>query len=46
MMRAAEVAPGAELESAVERLLAQPEVAYLHAHYAGMGCYAARIDRA
>ena len=46
MMLAAEVAPGAELEPAVERLLARPEVAYLHAHYAGMGCYAARIDRA
>jgi hypothetical protein len=46
MMLAAEVAPGAELEPAVERLLAKPDVAYLHAHYAGMGCYAARIDRA
>ena len=46
MMVAAEVAPGAELEPAVERLLANPEVAYLHAHYAGMGCYAARVDRA
>jgi hypothetical protein len=45
MMLAAEVAPGAELEPAVERLLAKPDVAYLHAHYAGMGCYAARIDR-
>ena len=45
MMLAAEVAPGAELEPAVERLLATPDVAYLHAHYAGMGCYAARIDR-
>jgi hypothetical protein len=46
MMLAAEVAPGAELEPAVERLLAKPDVAYLHAHYAGMGCSAARIDRA
>jgi hypothetical protein len=46
MMLAAEVAPGADLTPAIERLLAQPEVAYLHAHYAGMGCYAARIDRA
>jgi len=46
MMLAAEVAPGADLEPAVERLLAEPGVAYLHAHYAGMGCYAARIDRA
>ena len=46
MLRAAEVAQGEALEPAVERLLANPEVAYLHAHYAGMGCYAARIDRA
>lgn len=46
MMRDAEVAPGDDLAPAIEQLLAQPEVAYLHAHYAGMGCYAARIDRA
>ena len=45
MMLAAEVAPGADLAPAVERLLAKPDVAYLHAHYAAMGCYAARIDR-
>lgn len=45
MMLAAEVAPGADLTPAVERLLAKPDVAYLHAHYAAMGCYAARIDR-
>jgi len=46
MMVDAEVAPGADLAPAIERLLALPGVAYLHAHYAGMGCYAARIDRA
>jgi hypothetical protein len=46
MMVDAEVAPGADLSPAIERLLGRPEVAYLHAHYAGMGCYAARIDRA
>lgn len=46
MMRDAAVAPGGDLAPAIESLLAQPEVAYLHAHYAGMGCYAARIDRA
>jgi hypothetical protein len=45
MIVAAEVAQGEALEPAVERLLAQPDVAYLHAHYAGRGCYAARIDR-
>ena len=29
-----------------ERLLADPAAAYLHAHNAAAGCYAARIDRA
>jgi hypothetical protein len=42
----AAVAPGSELEPVIERQLAIPGVAYLHAHYAAMGCYAARIDRA
>lgn len=46
MMVAAEVAPGSALPPVIDRLLAAPKVAYLHAHYAGMGCYAARIDRA
>jgi hypothetical protein len=46
MMVDAEVAPGADLTPAIERLLGKAETAYLHAHYAGMGCYAARIDRA
>ncbi|MBV8686027.1 MAG: DUF1203 domain-containing protein [Alphaproteobacteria bacterium] len=44
MADAALVAPG-EAEAAVLRLLERPEVAYLHAHYATRGCYAARIDR-
>ena len=46
MMVDATVAPGAALAPAIEQMLAGAEVAYLHAHYAGMGCYAARIDRA
>ena len=46
MMIAAEVAPGHDLEPAIARLLDKPRAAYLHAHYAAMGCYAARIDRA
>jgi hypothetical protein len=45
MMVDADVAPGVALEPVIERLLGRPDVAYLHAHYAGMGCYAARIDR-
>lgn len=46
MMIDAELATTAELPDAIERLLANPATAYLHAHYAGAGCYAARIDRA
>ena len=45
MMVDATVAPGAELSPAIEQMLERPDVAYLHAHYAGMGCYAARVDR-
>ncbi|MDZ4371109.1 MAG: DUF1203 domain-containing protein [Phenylobacterium sp.] len=45
MMIDAELARTEDLETSIERLLDSPEVAYLHAHYAGAGCYAARIDR-
>lgn len=45
MMIDADLAPTAELQTAVQRLLSDPQAAYLHAHYAGAGCYAARIDR-
>ena len=46
MMLDGQVAPGAELAPVIGRMLAADGVAYLHAHYAGRGCYAARIDRA
>ena len=46
MMTDAGLASGAEVEPLIERLLAAPEAAYLHAHYASRGCYAARIERA
>jgi hypothetical protein len=46
MMLDATVAPGSALVEPIERLLAAPGVAYIQAHYAGMGCYAARIERA
>lgn len=45
MMLDAALAPGPQLEPVIERLLVVPGVAYLHAHNAGRGCYAARIDR-
>lgn len=46
MMVGAEVIDGQIVEEGIARLLAVPEVAYLHAHYATRGCYAARIERA
>jgi len=46
MMLDAEIASGADLEPIIARMFADPATAYLHAHNAGRGCYAARIDRA
>lgn len=46
MLRDADIVDGAAVESLIERLLSSPETAYLHAHYAKHGCFAARIDRA
>ena len=45
MMVNADVVHGSEADAALERLLANPEVAYLHLHNAKPGCYAARVDR-
>lgn len=42
----ADVVHGREVEPVLQRLLADARVAYLHAHYAKPGCFAARIDRA
>ncbi len=41
-----ELIDGQQLEGAIERLLANPDAAYLHVHFAAPGCYAARVDRA
>ena len=46
MMVEAELVDGSGAEAAIERLFAIPGVAYLQAHYALRGCYAARIERA
>jgi hypothetical protein len=46
MMTDGALVPVAELPDAIARMLAAPATAYLHAHYPGRGCYAARIDRA
>ncbi|HYE45387.1 MAG TPA: DUF1203 domain-containing protein [Caulobacter sp.] len=45
MMIDAEVVEGAEAEPLIDRLLADDRCAYLHAHFARRGCFAARIDR-
>ena len=45
LMADADLADGTEVKSAIERLFANPQIAYIHAHYAKRGCYAARIDR-
>jgi hypothetical protein len=46
MIVGAELVDGAEAAPAVDALLANPKAAYLHAHFAKYGCFAARIDRA
>jgi hypothetical protein len=42
----ADVVDGFVLDGAIERFFGNRDVAYLHAHYARQGCYAARVDRA
>ena len=46
MMVDRELVEGAQLETAIERLFAEPRAAYLHVHFAAPGCYAARVERA
>lgn len=45
MMIDAGVTEGSRAGELIERLFENPRAAYLHAHYAAMGCYAARITR-
>lgn len=42
----ADLADGLVLIPLIDRFFANPDVTYLHAHYARRGCYAARIVRA
>jgi hypothetical protein len=46
MMIEADLVDGAEAGALVEKFLGNPDVAYIHAHYAKRGCFAARFDRA
>ncbi|MGF7153180.1 DUF1203 domain-containing protein [Novosphingobium gossypii] len=45
LLRAARLAEPAGIEAGIADLFASGEVAYIHAHYATYGCFAARIDR-
>ena len=42
----ADLVSGDQLKALVKHFFLQPKIAYLHAHYAKRGCYAARIDKA
>ena len=42
----ADLAAGEAIETTIERLFLDPRVAYIQAHYAKPGCFAARVDRA
>jgi hypothetical protein len=46
MMVDADVSEGRAVEAVIDRLLANPAIAYIHAHNAKRGCYSGRIDRA
>jgi Protein of unknown function (DUF1203) len=45
LMIDADVVGGDEAQRLIGRLFEDPRVAYIHAHYAKRGCFAARIDR-
>lgn len=45
MMQAAELVDGAGVEPVIDRLFGDPDIAFLHIHYAAPGCFAARVDR-
>lgn len=45
MMIEADLTEGAEAAALIERFFANPNVAYIHAHYARRGCFAALVER-
>jgi hypothetical protein len=46
MLLVADVVEGRDIRAAIQSFFANTNVAYIHAHNARQGCYAARIDRA
>jgi Protein of unknown function (DUF1203) len=45
MLRTAALALPGEADAKIRALFAQPEIAYLHAHNAAHGCFAAKVER-
>jgi hypothetical protein len=45
IMRDADVVDGAAAQALFVRLLAGPDIAYLHVHYAKRGCFGGRVER-
>lgn len=45
MLRGATLALANDARGKIDQLFADPDIAYLHAHNAAHGCFAARIDR-
>jgi len=45
MLRKAELIDGHSFETGIDALFTDPRVAYIHAHFAKHGCYAALIER-
>jgi hypothetical protein len=46
MLRGASLALADDADSRIRELFDRPEIAYIHAHNAAHGCFAARVDRA
>lgn len=42
----ADLVQGDAVQTTIERMFADDRIAYIHAHFAARGCFAARIDRA
>ncbi len=45
MMVEADLVDGRDVEALIARFFANPDVAFIHVHYAKRGCYACRVDR-
>ena len=45
LMVGADTVDGSDLETVIEKMLADSRAQFLHVHFAAPGCYAARVDR-